>query len=257
MQWYFLCGPGPLTVSYRWFFMWHQTRRLNSNRPRSALNCRCSSQPMWLIGGPRGIRRWRPVFVTVVSTATVSWRHGIPLQPYSACRRRGGGNDERAHRIGGGGRGGGGWKHPLPHSHHQHLLLQPPLLIFSQWKISKLAVSTTGTKGIIASYYGEGEGEEEVQSQEWSCEIMWQQLPFSPCCNAFIFWGYAEMYVTTAAFHPQPATAAVRDPNNQQKGDEAIKCTGEKRRKNTAWLQTVFYLKQRSFQKSPCFSRSK
>lgn len=20
MQWYFLCGPGPLTVSYRWFF---------------------------------------------------------------------------------------------------------------------------------------------------------------------------------------------------------------------------------------------
>lgn len=132
----------------------------------------------------------------------------------------------------------------------------PPLLVFSQWKISKLAVSATGTKGIIASYYGEGE--EEVQSQEWSCEIMWQQLPFfCPCCNAFIFWGNAEMYVTTAACHPQPATAAVPDPNNQQKGDKAIKCTGEKRRKNTAWLQTVFYLKQRSFQKSPCFSRSK
>lgn len=57
---------------------------------------------------------------------------------------------------------------------------------------------------------------------------------FSPCCNAFIFWEYAEMYVTTAAFHPQPATAAVPDPNIPQKGDKAITCTGEKRRKNTA-----------------------
>lgn len=47
------------------------------------------------------------------------------------------------------------------------------------------------------------------------------------------------MYVTTAAIHPQPATAAVPDPNNRQKGDKAIKCTGEKEGKILHALQTV------------------
>lgn len=55
------------------------------------------------------------------------------------------------------------------------------------------------------------------------------------------------MYVTTAAFHPQPATAAVRDPNNQQKGDEAIKCTGEKRREKYCMAADSLLFKAKKF----------
>lgn len=73
-----------------------------------------------------------------------------------------------AHRIGGGGGGGGG---SVREGALSHLLLIIILLAFIQWKISKLAVITTGTKGIIVSHYGEGEAE-EGRYQEYAHETM-------------------------------------------------------------------------------------